>query len=423
MRELLTIQVGQCGNQIGSAFWDTISLEHDVNISNGKCEKKDNWEVKQERMNVFWKEATQERWVPRSIMMDLEPGVFDTMKSKPIGQLFRPDNFIQGTSGAGNNWAKGHYTEGAELLSECMDIIRREFETCESPQGFQVCHSIGGGTGSGMGSLLTTKIKEEYPDRMLSTVSIFPSALCSDVVVEPYNACLTIHQLTENTDEVFVIDNEKLYQITQNNLKIEKPSYDILNYLVAQSMSGTTCSLRFPGQLNSDLRKLAVNLIPFPRLHFFCCGYAPILNKNSEIYENHDLRNLTQSMCDPKNLFCAMNGVGGKFMTAATIFRGKNISSHEVDDVMNGITNCDFVEWIPNNVKSSICDVPPPNAKIASVFVGNTTGIRHLFSRIVNQFSKMFKRKAFLHWYTGEGMDEMEFTEAQSNIYDLISEY
>merc|ERR1712170_89863 len=203
MRELLTIQVGQCGNQIGSAFWETISKEHDVNIGTGRCVKNPGFEIRQERMNSLWKGATQGRWVPRSIMMDLEPGVFGAIKTRPIGHLFRPDNFIQGTSGAGNNWAKGHYNEGAELLVECMDTIRREFETCTSTQGFQVLHSFGGGTGSGMGSLLVSKIREEYPDRILSTFSIFPSPLISDVVVEPYNASLTIHQLVENTDETF----------------------------------------------------------------------------------------------------------------------------------------------------------------------------------------------------------------------------
>ena len=59
----------------------------------------------------------------------------------------------------------------------------------------------------------------------------------------------------------------------------------------------------------------------------------------------------------------------------------------------------------------------------SSTFIGNSTAIQELFKRISEQFTAMFKRKAFLHWYTGEGMDEMEFTEAESNMNDLISEY
>merc|ERR1712107_54899 len=82
-----------------------------------------------------------------------------------------------------------------------------------------------------------------------------------------------------------------------------------------------------------------------------------------------------------------------------------------------------FVEWIPNNVKSAVCDIPPRGLKMAATFIGNSTAIQELFKRISEQFTVMFRRKAFLHWYTGEGMDEMEFTEAESNMNDLVSEY
>merc|ERR1740138_511931 len=82
-----------------------------------------------------------------------------------------------------------------------------------------------------------------------------------------------------------------------------------------------------------------------------------------------------------------------------------------------------FVEWIPNNIKSSVCDIPPKGLKMSVAFVGNSTAIQEVFKRISEQFTAMFRRKAFLHWYTGEGMDEMEFTEAESNMNDLVSEY
>jgi ribosomal protein L3 len=82
-----------------------------------------------------------------------------------------------------------------------------------------------------------------------------------------------------------------------------------------------------------------------------------------------------------------------------------------------------FVEWIPNNVKSSVCDIPPRGLSMASTFIGNSTSIQEMFRRVSEQFTAMFRRKAFLHWYTGEGMDEMEFTEAESNMNDLVSEY
>merc|ERR1712080_10386 len=82
-----------------------------------------------------------------------------------------------------------------------------------------------------------------------------------------------------------------------------------------------------------------------------------------------------------------------------------------------------FVEWIPNNVRTAVCDIPPRGLKMAATFMGNSTAVQDIFKRISEQFTAMFRRQAFLHWYTGEGMDEMEFTEAESNMNDLVSEY
>ena len=82
-----------------------------------------------------------------------------------------------------------------------------------------------------------------------------------------------------------------------------------------------------------------------------------------------------------------------------------------------------FVEWIPNNIKTSITKVAPAGMKTAASFVGNSTAIQDIFKRVSKQFATMFKRKAYIHWYTNEGMDESEFTEAEANMNDLISEY
>merc|ERR1712130_226673 len=332
------------------------------------------------------------------------------MGAGSFGQLFRPGNFVFGQTGAGNNWAKGHYTEGAELIDSVLDVVRKEAEGCDCLQGFQVTHSLGGGTGSSMGTLLISKIREEYPDRQMMTFSVMPSPKVSDTVVEPYNATLSVHQLVENADEVMCIDNEALYDICFRTLKLTTPTYGDLNHLVSAALSGVTCCLRFPGQLNSDLRKLAVNLVPFPRLHFFMVGFAPLTSRGSQQYRALTVPELTQQMFDAKNMMCASDPRHGRYLTASAVFRGR-MSAKEV------------VEWIPNNIKSSVCDIPPKGLKMAVAFLGNSTAIQEMFKRVAEYFTAMFRRKAFLHWYTGEGMDEMEFTEAESNMNDLVSEY
>ncbi|XWS28755.1 hypothetical protein CRYUN_Cryun25bG0098400 [Craigia yunnanensis] len=279
------------------------------------------------------------RFVPRDLLMDLEPGTKDSIRFGPVGKIFRPDNFVFGQSGA-------------------------EAENCDCLKGNCA----------------------EKPDKKGSR-NLLSSACIS------WSLTLSVHQLVENADELMVLDNEALYDICFRTFKLTTPSVGDLNHLISATMSGVTCCLRFPGQLNSDLRKLAVNPIPFPRLHFFM------------------------------NMMCAADPRHDRYLTASTTIHGK-MSTKEVDEQMLNVQNKNssyFVEWIPNNVKSTVCDIPPTGLKMLSTFIGNSTSIQEMFRRVSEQFTAMFRRKTFLHWYTGKGMDEMEFTEAESNMNDLVS--
>ncbi|XP_032003674.1 tubulin beta-8 chain-like isoform X2 [Hylobates moloch] len=398
MREIVLTQIGHCGNQIGTKFWEVISDEHAVDAA-GTYHGDSHLQL--ERINVYYNEASGGRYVPRAVLVDLEPGTMDSVRSGPLGQIFRPDNFIFGQSGAGNNWS------------------------CDCLQGFQLTHSLGGGTGSGMGTLLLSKIREEYPDRMINTFSVLPSPKVSDTVVEPYNAVFSVQQLIENADETFCIDNEALYDICSRTLKLPTPTYGDLNHLVSATMSGVTTCLRFPGQLNADLRKLAVNMVPFPRLHFFMPGFAPLTSRGSQQYRALTVAELTQQMFDSKNMMVACDPRHGRYLTAAAIFRGR-MPMREVDEQIFNLQDKNsryFVDWIPNNVITALCDIPPRGLKMSATFIGNNTAIQEVFKGVSEQFTAMFRRKVFVHWYTSEGMDETEFAEAESDINDLVSEY
>ncbi|RXG61202.1 Tubulin beta-4 chain [Armadillidium vulgare] len=273
----------------------------------------------------------------------------DSVRSGPFGQLFRPDNFVFGQSGAGNNWAKGHYTEGAELVDSVLDVVRKESEGCDCLQGFQLTHSLGGGTGSGMGTLLISKIREGIPRQDYEHI-----LSCSKPeVVEPYNATLSVHQLVENTDETYCIDNEALYDICFRTLKLSTPTYGDLNPF--------SFSLQCQGVNNM--------LYDFPRLHFLhAWDFAP---PNISCKKCPDVvtvalnrsQSLTQQMFDAKNMMAACDPRHGQIpLTVAAVFRGKNV--HE------------------------------RNAKAFLALVHR----RRVWTR-------------------------MEFTEAESNMNDLVSEY
>ncbi|CAF0930257.1 unnamed protein product [Rotaria sordida] len=407
---------------MGTKFWEVISDEHGIDPTGTYHGDSD---LQLERINVYYNEATGGKYVPRCILVDLEPGTMDAVRAGPYGQLFRPDNFVFGQTGAGNNWAKGHYTEGAEIVDSVLDVVRKEAEACDCLQGFQLIHSLGGGCGSGLGTLLIAKIREEYPDRIMLTYSVVPSPKVSDTVIEPYNCVLSAHQLLENSDETFCIDNEALYDICFRTLKLTTPTFGDLNHLAVTALCGATTCLRFPGQLNADLRKLATNMVPFPRLHFFIPGFAPLTSRGNQPYRAVTVPELVQQIFDAKNLMAACDPRHGKYLTAAVVFRGR-MSMREVEEQMLNVkekNNSYFAEWIPDNLKTAVCDIPPRGLKMSATFIANTTAMIDLWKRVAEQFTAMFRRKAFLHWYTGEGMDEIEFTEAESNMNDLVSEY
>lgn len=252
-------------------------------------------------------------------MVDLDPKTIDTIRSSPIGRDFRPDNFIAGQFSAGSNWAKGYYTDGAELIDRVLDAVRREAEECDNLSGFQMTHSLGGGTGAGMGSLLLSKLREEFPDRMIVTFSVLPSPSVSETVVEPYSAVLSINQLIEHADVTYCFDNQAMYDICKGPLNLSDPSYGDINHLISTAMSGLTTSFRFPGQLNSDLRKLAMSMVPFPRLHFLTMGFAPLASASSRFSQDITIPELVQQLFDPKNAMSGGNIRRGRLIGSSAI--------------------------------------------------------------------------------------------------------
>mmetsp|Transcript_42832 Transcript_42832/g.125773 ORF Transcript_42832/g.125773 Transcript_42832/m.125773 type:complete len:450 (+) Transcript_42832:50-1399(+) len=430
MREIVAIQGGQCGNQIGAKFWEVVSDEHGVDPTGTYHGDSD---LQLERINVYYNEATGGRYVPRNILMDLEPGTMDSVRSGPFGQIFRPDNFVFGQSGAGNNWAKGHYTEGAELIDAVLDVVRKEAEGCDCLQGFNMTHSLGGGTGSGMGTLLISKIREEYPDRVMCTFSVFPSPKVSDTVVEPYNCVLSVHQLVENSDESMLLDNEALYDICRRNLDIERPTYTNLNRLIAQIISSLTASLRFDGALNVDVTEFQTNLVPYPRIHFVMSSYAPVISAEKAYHEQLSVAEITNSAFEPASMLVKVDPRHGKYMAVCLMYRG-DVVPKDVNAAVATIKTkrtIQFVDWCPTGFKCGINYQPPtvvPGGDLAKVMravamMSNTTAIAELYSRIDHKFDLMYAKRAFVHWYVGEGMEEGEFSEAREDLAALEKDY
>ncbi|KAL1478709.1 hypothetical protein MTO96_034903 [Rhipicephalus appendiculatus] len=265
MREIVHVQTGQCGNQIGAKFWEVISDEHGIDPTGSYRGDSDS---QLERINEESTCPVPSSWISNRAQ-------WTPCDQDPTDRSSGQTTLSSARAARATTGPRVTTQRAPSSSTPCWTSFARRPKHATACRGFQLTHSLGGGTGSGMSTLLISKIREEYPDRIMATFSVVPSPKVSDTVVEPYNATLSIHQLVENTDETFCIDNEALYDICFRTLKLTTPTYGDLNHLVSSTMSGVTTCLRFPGQLNADLRKLAVNMVPFPRLHFFMPGFAP----------------------------------------------------------------------------------------------------------------------------------------------------
>jgi len=432
MREIINIHIGQAGVQTGNSCWELYCLEHGIQ-PDGTMPSDTTPGKETDTFNTFFMETSSGKHVPRCIFVDLEPTVIDEVRTGTYRQLFNPTQLITGKEDAANNYARGHYTVGKELIDVTLDRIRRLTDNCTGLQGFFVFHSVGGGTGSGFGSLLLERLSVDYGKKSKLDFCIYPSPEVSTAVVEPYNSVLSTHSLLEHTDVAFMLDNQAIYDICKTSLNIEKPTYTNLNRLISQVISSLTCSLRFEGALNVDINEFQTNLVPYPRIHFLLCSYAPVVSKEKAYHEAMTVGELTNSVFEPNNMMAKCDPRKGKYMACCLMYRG-DIVPKDVTAAVSVIktkSTIQFVDWCPTGFKCGINNQPPANVpggdlapvKRACTMLSNTTAIAEVFSRLDRKFDLMYAKRAFVHWYVGEGMEEGEFSEAREDLAALEKDY
>ncbi|EDR24133.1 tubulin alpha-1 chain [Entamoeba dispar SAW760] len=438
MREVITINIGQAGCQLGNKCWELFCLEHGIQ-SDGTAIANTNEKRSvitggiDTAYNAFFQELQNGRHVPRAIFVDTEPTVIDEIKTGEYSGLYHPEQLICGKEDASSNFAKGK-TGYEPLLNQTMDAIRKATENCTGLQGFFIYNSVGGGTGSGFTAALCEKLADKYTKKTKLNTIIWPSPKLSSGVVEPYNAVLNTHAMMKFVNCTFMVDNESIYKICQKQLGVHSPSYFHLNQLIAQAMSSITASLRFEGTLNVDLNEFPTNLVPFPRDHFAMMSYAPIVTPEKAIRQTLSVQELTSSLFDPNSLMIQFDDINkGKFMSCCMMYRG-DVSSREVNLAVSGIkrqNTVPFVGWCPCSFKCGINSQPAtavPGSSYASTarsacMIANHTAMCQVFQKVNQNFDLMFGKRAFVHHYVGEGMEENEFTDARQDLYELEVDY
>ncbi|KAF9087858.1 Tubulin alpha-1 chain [Mortierella sp. AD031] len=432
MREVISLHVGQAGVQIGNACWELYCLEHGL-APDGTVASPDTFNTGNSSSSTFFSETGAGKHVPRAIFVDLEESVIQEVRNGSYRNLFHPEQMICGKEDAANNYARGHYTIGKELVDQVLDRVRKLADGCSGLQGFLVFHSFGGGTGSGFGALLLERLSADYGKKSKLEFAVYPAPEMATSVVEPYNSILTTHTTLEHTDCAFMVDNEAIYEICKRNLDVSRPTYTHLNRMIAQVVSSITASLRFVGSLNVDLTEFQTNLVPYPRIHFPLVTYAPILSAKKAYHEQLSVSEITTACFDIQNQMVKCDPRQGKYMACCLLYRGdvipKDVSATIA--VLKTKKTIQFVDWCPTGFKVGINNEPPavvPGGEVAKVqravcMLSNTTAIGEAWSRLDHKFDLMYAKRAFVHWYVGEGMEEGEFSEAREDLAALEKDY
>ncbi|EDO33352.1 predicted protein [Nematostella vectensis] len=433
-REIITLQIGQCGNQIGMEFWKQLCAEHGIR-SDGILE--DFATDGTDRKDVFFYQADDEHYIPRAVLLDLEPRVIDTIMSSPFANLYNPENIFTSKhgGGAGNNWASG-FSQAERLHEEVFDIIDREADGSDSLEGFVMCHSIAGGTGSGMGSYLLEKLNDRYPKKLIQTYSVFPQQEdISDVVVQPYNSILTLKRLTQNADCVVVLDNTALNRIAADRLRIPNPTFSQVNQLVSTIMATSTTTLRYPGYMNNDLIGLIASLIPTPRLHFLMTGYTPLTtDQKVASVRKTTVLDVMRRLLQPKNVMVSTLRDRKRnhcYISILNIIQGE-VDPTQVHKSLQRIRErklAEFIPWGPASIQVALSRKSPyvqTAHRVSGLMLANHTSISTVFEKNCKLYDKLRKREAFLENYKKEDIFKENLDELDNSrevVQQLIDEY
>jgi tubulin gamma len=388
-----------------------------------------------DRKDVFFYQADDEHYVPRALLLDLEPRVVHGIQRSSLSALFNPENvYIHPEGGgAGNNWAAGY--DIAESVQETIfDMVDREAENSDSLEGFVLTHSIAGGTGSGLGSFILERINERFPKKLLQTYSVFPNQSRhgeSDVIVQPYNSVLTMKRLIKHADCVVVLDNTALTRIATDHLRLRTPTIEQMNSIVSTVMAASTTTLRYPGYMNNDLMGLLASLIPAPRCHFVMTGYTPMtIGTGTQSVQKTSVHDVMRRLLMPSNMMVSTSTKNGCYISVLNIIQG-DVDPGQVHRSLERIREKSprFIPWGPASIQVVLSKKSPyveTKHRVSGLMIANHTSIGNLFHRTLKHFDALWNKGVFLdnykkHGKFAESLDE--FRSARETVESLVKEY
>uniref|UniRef100_A0A1I8FE96 Tubulin domain-containing protein n=1 Tax=Macrostomum lignano TaxID=282301 RepID=A0A1I8FE96_9PLAT len=386
MRECISIHVGQAGIQIGNACWELYCLEHGIQ-PDGLNDARQG-EVRRLAGAVLLRDPSGGYGAAH--LRDLEP----------------PWSTRSSTGWRG-----------------------RTAQACRASWFFT---SFGGGTGAGFTSLLCDRLSSEYGKRAKLQFAVYRAPQVSTAVVEPFNAILCTHGTLPHTDCAFMVDNEAIYDICRRNLDVERPTYTNLNRLIAQIVSSITVSLRFDGSLNVD-HEFQTTSCPTPR-STSPGNYAPIRLDREGNTRQLKVRDITYACFEPGNQMVKCDPRQRQVHVLLPAVPGGDVSSRRsTTPSRRSRTSARSSSWTgaPPASRSALNYQPPVAVPGRRPREGASSGLHAEATRTPslrpgtgwpNKFDLLYSKRAFVHWYVGEGMEEGERTTRRSAVDSVEGE-
>ncbi|KAJ3078655.1 Tubulin epsilon chain, partial [Physocladia obscura] len=226
-------------------------------------------------------------------------------------------------------------------------------ERCDSLQSFFQINSLGGGTGSGLGSRVLEILADSYPRVYRFATVVSPSPTSDDVITSPYNTLLSLAKLVAHADCILPIDNQALADICRRSVDIgggggvkkSASGFDDMNNIVANLISNLTSSMRFEGSMNIDINDIVTNLVPFPRRKFLLSSMTPLVTTSSSVMSGRLDQMFTDAFSKDYQLL-KVDPKSSTYLACALMIRGQGV---EISDVRRNIDRAKswlkFAHW------------------------------------------------------------------------------
>uniref|UniRef100_A0A3Q3JHZ4 Tubulin delta chain n=1 Tax=Monopterus albus TaxID=43700 RepID=A0A3Q3JHZ4_MONAL len=382
---VVTVQLGQCGNQVGQELFDVVCTDvregPRKTYSAASCER-------------FFYQTTHGDLTARAVLIDMEPKVINqsmTKAAKSGRWKYGDTSHFSQKQGSGNNWANGYCVHGPRHREVVEELVRREVERCDRLSGFMAMMSVAGGTGSGVGTYVTQCLRDIYPKSFILNHLTWPYGT-GEVIVQNYNSVLTLAHLYQLSDAILVHENDTVHRICSQLLKIKHISFSDVNRVIAH-------------QLGSVLQ--------------------PALTADSHgVYSRNPL-GIDWQVRPPSGSERTRSVTGGSFNASVAnllVLRGKDVYSAETGGFEDPTL---YTSWLSAEEAFNLWKSPVPFNKYekSATLVSNSQALLKPLDNMVAKAWNMFASRAYIHQYVKFGISEEDFLDNFTSLEQVISSY